>query len=545
MQEKKTHGLTRRNFIKGAAMLGATGALVGCSPQGENLEENKGEGVPGEEIYCGVCRGNCFGGCKLDIHVRDGQIVRTTAGEMPDPQYNRICTKGLAHMGRIYSANRVQYPMKRVGERGKGEFERITWDEALEEISSKWKGYREDFGPESIMLVSQSGNLSFGGGIHGIGAYLSRFANIMGFSKANGNLDWSVIMSNIIACGGQDAWGAGANEPTDYKNADTFICWGANPAVSQPHNMHFIEDARDAGTRFIVIDPVCNMTAARADKFIPIKATTDGALAMGLINEVVKNGWHDEDFLRDHTEAPLLVKEDGSLLKMSDFGVEPTEGDVNPMTGKPAIIDPYVVWDEDANAKCELDKAKKPAITGVSEVEGIPVKTTFDYLMEIAAQYPLEEVERITGVSVADAKEPRRDLQEGQCGFDVYAVRPGSLLQRPLRLLGHFRLGHGVRPDWKAGRLCRHQPASLLWECSTSPCPWRRIPKATHARDWAGRSTSTVSATSLKRECAATSPLPSRASTSWAPIPFRCMPSRSTSRMCCLSSSSSWWRSRA
>lgn len=405
MQDEKTHGLTRRSFIKGAATLTAAGALVGCSPKAENLEEVKEpEAVPADEIYTGVCRGNCFGGCKLDVHVRDGQIVRTTAGDMPDPQYNRVCSKGLTHMYRTYSANRVQYPMKRVGERGEGEFERISWDEALDEISSKWSSYREEFGPESIMLISQSGNLSFGGGIHGIGAYLSRFANIMGFSKANGNLDWAAVASNMIACGGQDYWGAGANEPTDYKNADTFVCWGANPAVSQPHNMHFIEEAHEAGTHFIVIDPVFNMTAARADKFIPINATTDAALAMGLINEVVSNGWHDVEFLRDHTEAPLLVKEDGSLLKMSDFGVEPTEGDIDPATGKPSVVDPYVVWDEETGDKSELAKAKNPAIEGVSEVEGIPVKTTFDYLMEIAAQYPLEEVERITGVSVADAK---------------------------------------------------------------------------------------------------------------------------------------------
>ena len=116
MQDEKTHGFTRRSFIKGAAVLTAAGALVGCSPKAENLEEVKEpESIPADEIYAGVCRGNCGGGCFLNVHVRDGQVVRTTARDMPDTQYNRICTKGLTHVGRIYGADRVLYPMKRVG----------------------------------------------------------------------------------------------------------------------------------------------------------------------------------------------------------------------------------------------------------------------------------------------------------------------------------------------------------------------------------------------------------------------------------------------
>lgn len=409
MAEQATHGFTRRSFIKGAAALTAAGALAGCTPQAKNLEDAdpKQQEAPETQIYSGVCRGNCFGGCHLDIHVRDGQIVRTTAGDMPDPSYKRICSKGLSHMGRTYSSNRVQYPMRRVGERGDGDFERISWDEAIEEITTKWKGYIEEFGSESIAIISQSGNLGFGGGIHGIGSYFTRFGNIMGFSKANGNLDWALVMTQIFAHGGQGMWASG-NEPVDFENASTFVCWGANPAVSQLHNMHFILEAKEKGTQFIVIDPVCNMTAAKADKYIPINATTDAALALAIINEVVANGWEDVEFLRDHTEGPLLIKEDFSLLKMSDLGVEPTEGEVDPMTGKPTVIDPYVVWDEDTNEAVELGKASRPALTGVTEVDGIPVKTTFDNLKEAAAQLSLEEVQELTGVPAETIQELAR-----------------------------------------------------------------------------------------------------------------------------------------
>ncbi|WP_080803980.1 twin-arginine translocation signal domain-containing protein [Arabiibacter massiliensis] len=138
MAEQRTHGFTRRSFIKGAAALTAAGALVGCSPKTENLEatDPKQQEVPEEQIFTGVCRSNCFGGCLLNIHVRDGQVVRTSAGDFPNKEYNRICSKGLTQPARVYSADRLQYPMRRVegAERGLGEFERISWDEAIDEI---------------------------------------------------------------------------------------------------------------------------------------------------------------------------------------------------------------------------------------------------------------------------------------------------------------------------------------------------------------------------------------------------------------------------
>lgn len=153
-------GFTRRSFIKGAAALTAAGMLTGCSASTEDLVEADTVATEAgkEEIYTGACRGNCFGGCLLDVHVRDGQIVRTTAHELPDPRYNRICSKGLTYAERMCSADRLQYPMRRVGERGSGEFERISWDEAVDEIAEKWLGYIDQYGSESIIVASMSGN---------------------------------------------------------------------------------------------------------------------------------------------------------------------------------------------------------------------------------------------------------------------------------------------------------------------------------------------------------------------------------------------------
>lgn len=198
---------------------------------------------------------------------------------------------------------------------------------------------------------------------------------------------------------------AQGNEPTDFKNAHTIVCWGSNPAVSQPQNMHFICEAKENGTRYVVVDPVFNMNAAKADKFIPINATTDAALALGVLNEVISQGKEDQEFLRNHTEAPFLIKEDGKLLRMSDMGVASTQGAVDPTTGQPKVIDPYVVWDEATNSALPVEEADRPALTGVSEVNGVPVKTTWDNLKEIASEYTLSRTSEITGVSEEDIQE--------------------------------------------------------------------------------------------------------------------------------------------
>lgn len=400
-----SRGFTRRTFIKGAAALAASGALVGCSATTDTLEAGAPDSAEAgkEQIFSGSCRGNCFGACFMNVHVRNGQVVRTTARDLPDTRYNRICSKGLTIPERMYSAERLQYPMRRVGERGAGEFERISWDEAIDEIATKWKGYIEKFGPESMLIASASGNSALKAGIKGVSAAYSRFANILGASSLQSNFDHMVDMTSMTITGFSEF--TQGNEPTDFENANTIICWGSNPAVSQTHNMHFILEAKEKGTKYIVIDPVFNMNSAKADQYIPINAATDGALALGILNEVIAQGKEDVEFIRNHTEAPLLVKEDGMLLHMSDLGVAPIEGDIDPTTGQPTTVDPYVVWDEATNAPVELDEAKRPSLGGVSEVEGIPVHTVWENLKETAAEYSLEHTAEITGVPVETIQE--------------------------------------------------------------------------------------------------------------------------------------------
>jgi len=397
-----SHGFTRRNFIKGAAVLTATGALAGCTPSAKKMQPAGSKDAPAyveDQIFSGACRGNCAGGCFLDVHVRDGQVVRTTARDLPDTRYNRICSKGITHVARIYSSRRLMYPMRRVGERGEGTFERITWDEAFDEIASKWTDCTSQYGPQSMAVQYGSGNYAICSGV-GLGGAVNRFMNAMGCAYIPNNVDAAhgYMATKICTFG---LYGA-QNEPADFLNSDTIVCWGANPTVSQPQVMHFILDAKKKGSKYIVIDTMFNANAAKADKFIAINPSSDGALAFGILKILFDNNWINGEFVRNHTSAPCLINQaTKKLVVMSDFGVAPlTKKDA--ATGKDAPYDPCAVYDEAVGKIVAIDDAQKPVYTHVSDANGIAVTTVFDNLVSSASSYTAERVTELTGVSADD-----------------------------------------------------------------------------------------------------------------------------------------------
>lgn len=412
-------GFTRRSFIKGAAALTAAGMLTGCSANTGGLTPTAADPSKAgtEEIYAGACRAQCGQGCYLNVHVRDGQVVRTTAGNFDDgPEFNRICPKGLAQPARVYSTQRLQYPMRRVGERGAGEFERITWDEAIDEIATRWKSYTEEFGPKSIAFFLGSGNTATLGGGAPEGSLMARLVNVMGASRVLPDRDIATPMSWVYMFG----QGGAANRAADTVNAKHHVVWGSDLAVSGKQSTHFLLEAQQAGTELVVIDIAYRTLASKSDWFVPVHPATDGALALGVIHEIFEQGWEATEFLRDHTEAPFLIKEDGKFLRMSDLGVEPTETTTNAQ-GQQVAVDPQVVWDEETSSAVAYTKAVKPALTGVSEVEGIAVRTELDLVREAAEEWTLEHTSEVTGVSTEDIEHlAHMYTQEGEVQTVMY-----------------------------------------------------------------------------------------------------------------------------
>jgi molybdopterin-containing oxidoreductase family molybdopterin binding subunit len=332
--------------------------------------------------------------------------------ELPDPRYNRICSKGLTHIQRIYNEHRIKYPMKRVGERGAGEWERISWDEAIETIVEKWKSYQEQYGVDSFFWTNGSGNYASCSGIAPMGAW-ARFQKAMGMPSIGTSLDlaWGYVAATYL---GNKEYGI-SNEAIDLLNAKTIICWGGNPVISQMQTTHFILEAKDRGAKYIVIDPVYSINASKADMWVPIRPGSDGALAFGMMNVVLREGWQDEEFLRAKTVAPYLVKDsDGKYLRLSDIGIAPTDGPLDAATGQPTKIDPLVVWDLESNVPMSEKESKNPALEGKYTIDGVSVTSAYSLLLQRIAEYPLSKVEELTTIPIETIEELARIYtQEG------------------------------------------------------------------------------------------------------------------------------------
>lgn len=393
------HRFGRREFLAGTAASLGLGSLAfsGCSPEA-HLEENQEDAnvMPEEKTFQGVCRGNCGGGCRMNVHVRDGKVVKTSKIDAENPMDTRICQKGLSHAQRMYAPERIQYPLRRVEgtARGAGEWERISWDEAIEEIATKWKGWIEDLGPYSIGF--QRG----GAGTYAYNQYVySRLANMIGAVSFETGYDMAALeMANQLVANFSGLYLAG-NDVRDVQNAKNIFTWACNTTISNLPRWPYTREAINKGAKRIVIDPIYTDAASKADIWVPIRPATDGALALAMMNVIISNGLADEEYLTRNTVAPFLVKSsDGHFLRLSDLGIEPTEGPVNPMTGQPTTIDPHVV----ANGAGEhgpLEEISDPAISGISSVENIEVSTAYDLLVRRVSEWTPEKASEICDIS--------------------------------------------------------------------------------------------------------------------------------------------------
>lgn len=409
--------VSRRTFLRGSAAAaiaaGAVG-LVGCAPEAQkpaDVEKPANEPVEAdaepngptltydiapvqEEIYPGTCGGFCNGGCSYNLHVRDGKLVRVSVREMDDPDYTRVCQKGYTHPYRVYSSERLTKPLRRVGEKGSGQWEEISWDEAISEICEQWRDLSDQYGPETIATAALTGTFEAIGGNFSTSLY-TRFKKVTGMTTIGNAVDAATkyVCNRMM---GQDYFNT-ANEPKDLANAKTILIWGANPAVSQMQIMHFITEAHAKGANLVVIDPLYNANTSLADKFVPIKSATDGALALAMMNEVIANGWEDRDFLQNSTVAPFLVKPDHKFLRLSDLGLAEAGSEED----RPVVTDGEGAFDVP-------EKITNPVIEGTFHAGDVEVTCAYTLLAERVAEWPVERASEVTGISVQDIRDLAR-----------------------------------------------------------------------------------------------------------------------------------------
>ncbi|MGO1591368.1 MAG: molybdopterin-containing oxidoreductase family protein [Ancrocorticia sp.] len=388
---------------------------------------------PGEEVFRSVCRPGCFGACPHHVTVRDGRIVQSLPAPMPDKSFNRICLRGITNLQRVYDPNRVKYPMKRVGKRGEGKFQRISWDEALDMITDNWKKTQAEYGDTAVGMIGASGNQTpLNGSFPGL---MGRLGNILGFTSINHSVDAAAnyAMNAMI---GFNGLGTG-NGPTDLVNADTVILLGFNVSEAAIHYYHFVQDAQDAGAKIIVIDPAFTHAAAQADQYIPCRPGSDPALMLAIIHCILRDGNENRPFLQEKTVAPYLVRSDTEeFLRVSDLpGRDSDPGDPgdSDVEGFPAVVRTT------DGTMGHVNAVSNPLMEGRWEVEladgsTVECATAFQLLRERVDEYPPSVGAEISDVPEETIEELAARIVSGpttiRTGWGSQAFNNGTMAAR-------------------------------------------------------------------------------------------------------------------
>ncbi len=329
--------------------------------------------------HCGI---DC---CGILAHVKGNRIIKLEPADFPDERDRRICLRGLSSLDITYHPDRLKYPMKRVGERGEGKFERISWEEAYDEIVKNFEKIAKEHGWRAIGWVLGGP----GAGTTKFGAYL-RIASLTQSTRVSawGYGDAGLPCGSRIIIGHHFPYIHLFGEFWQRKWPEMLIIWGANPAEAMPlQTMRKVLDAKESGTYVVVIDPRFTVTASKADQFVGLKPGTDAALALGLMNVIFNYKIYNKDFVLEHTNGAYLVRTDtGMLLRGKDVGDKKA--------------DAYMIWHDPSNTHMALKRKNvmEANLTGTYDINGIECKPVFQRLIDLASEYTPEKTSEITGV---------------------------------------------------------------------------------------------------------------------------------------------------
>src|SRR5688572_13550005 len=247
-----------------------------------------------KHVVRAACPHDCPDTCAMLVTVEDGRAV----GVRGDPEHpftnGFLCTKVSRYHERTHSPDRVLHPMRRVGRKGEGRFERVSWDEALDEITGRFAeiAASED-GPEAILPYSYAGTMGLVQGE----SMDRRFFHRLGAS---------LLARTICATAGSEAMNVTygtrmGTDPETVGEAKLILLWGTNTLTVNPHLWPFVRKAMGNGATSICIDPLQTRTAAACDEHIVIRPGTDAALALGMMHVLFRDGLEDRAYLGEMT----------------------------------------------------------------------------------------------------------------------------------------------------------------------------------------------------------------------------------------------------
>lgn len=348
---------------------------------------------------------NCRSACNWDIYVKKGVVIReeqtanyesSEPGIVPD--FNpRGCQKGACYTEVMYGPSRLTVPLKRVGERGGGQWEKISWDQALTEIATKFVDIAEKYGPSTIY--------------HDLGPHFDQggttAARVKFFAHIGATIadDWAEIGDLNVGATMTFGFPHMGGTSDEWFLSDFLVVWMMNPSVTQIPDAHFLYEAKYNGAHLTVIDPQYSATAVHADTWVPIKPGTDAALALCTARHIWDTNRMDVEYVREQTDLPILVRLDtGRFLRESEVSAS---GKVNALYMWDSKTDALMIapGSEGADERRLLLEDRVPAIEGQWDVKlasGASVRcaTVGSLLREQLQVWTFEETAAVTGLHI-------------------------------------------------------------------------------------------------------------------------------------------------
>ncbi|MEK7377404.1 MAG: molybdopterin-dependent oxidoreductase, partial [Candidatus Binatota bacterium] len=348
--------------------------------------------------------------CNFNLFVKDGVVLREEqVGNYPAPNDPAVpdpnprgCQKGACYVHRMYDPARVKYPLKRVGSRGEGRWQRVSWDQALTEIADAVIDTVTTDGPETI--IQGGGTRVHSLGSEGSGA--NTFFEALGSPLPSQNVEIGDGHQGAAVTVGKIMF---ADSPENWFYADTILVWGGNPAYTNIPNYHYIAEARYNGARVIAIAPDYNASVIHADLWVPVNIGTDAALALSMAQVIIREKLYREEFVREQTDMPLLVRVDnGKLLREKDLKAGGRE-------------DAFYFYDEvsgritEAPRKSLALNGAAPALKGEYEAQTlagrVQVRPVFELLRRrLNEHYTPDKAAPITGVPASQIEQLAREM---------------------------------------------------------------------------------------------------------------------------------------
>jgi anaerobic selenocysteine-containing dehydrogenase len=246
----------------------------------------------------GACPHDCPDTCALVTTVQNGVAIKVQGNALHPQTAGVLCAKVSRYTERTYHPERILHPLKRAGAKGSGQFERISWDEALDTIAQRLKRVSQ---PEKILPYSYAGTM---GKVQGE-AMAARFFHALGAARLD---------RTICASAGSEALSHTLGDKVGMKvqwfaESKLILIWGSNSITSNLHFWRIANEAKRHGAKLVCIDPRRSETADKCDVHLPIRPGTDAALALGLMHELIVNHWLDQDYIERHTLGWTALRE--------------------------------------------------------------------------------------------------------------------------------------------------------------------------------------------------------------------------------------------